>query len=313
MRVVLFALGFLLSHLVIGQPVSYLCQSAGYEFFSNLVGTWQVVAKDRTSPGNYESNNGIAVISSGIQGCSINESYQGTFKGKAYAISATLLLTDSMKVQRSYFDSEHANIMLFDGEIVSDGIRLFWYRNKSNPKMQVRYDLVWSNKDAFEWTTHLSTDFGDSWQLTHHWKYQRMVASSEDQAEYLLIENTLNDYHQGLTTGNIEMVLNAISRHFIMFNGNYSGDALNWQAHLYLSGSDLTSWPSWFIAEAGPYQNNIEILTVHTRANAAVVVSRDTGSNKFRQWNKEQTTWLLGKEDGQYKILAYFLRNISNP
>lgn len=313
MKVVLFVLGIIFGQMVMAQPQSYPCKTAGNENLSGLIGTWQVVARDRISPGNYETNKGVSVISSDIAGCSISEAYQGVFKNKAYAISATMLLIDSMKLQRTYHDSEHASLMLFEGNISGDVITLYWYRDQEKRKMQVKYELVKKGADAFEWKTELSTDYGVTWQITHHWQYERMSSYNSDDAAHKLIKVALDKYHDGLSKGDSQGVLEALSPGFVMFNGNYSGEAINWQAHMYLTGEDLAAWPGWFIEQAGPYQNEYEIISVHTRANAALVITRDTGSNKFRHWQNEQTMWLLGKHQNQYKILAYYLKDISNP
>ncbi|MDW3210900.1 MAG: hypothetical protein R8N23_13575 [Reichenbachiella sp.] len=63
---------------------------------AKLIGTWKVEAKDRTSPGNYENNVGVSVISTGLKGCSIKESYQGIFREKLYAVETSFYMKDSM-------------------------------------------------------------------------------------------------------------------------------------------------------------------------------------------------------------------------
>lgn len=313
MRKLLLILFTFLSLGGVCQPRNYPCQYADAGILSSLVGTWKVVTKDRISPGNYETNAGISVISKGIQGCSIKESYQGIFKEKNYAVEATLLMTDSMKIQRVYFDSEHANAMVFDGGINAEGMELFWVRDKKRKKMQVKFEMIAPGTDSFEWKTYLTTDFGETWQLTHHWQYTRVAPFEANNIEHRLIKSALDNYHDGLTTGNTERVKEALAEQFIMYNGNYSGDAVNWQAHMFLAGDDLELWPEMFIKEAGPYQNDFGIISIHIRGKAAVVATSDTGKNKFRQWNKEQTTWLLGKKENRWEILGYYLRDISNP
>lgn len=156
------------------QSKSYPCQYAGNDTFNKLIGTWQVETKDRTSPGNYEANTGTSVISTGLKGCSIRESYEGMFKGNPYAVEATFLMTDSLELQRVFFDSEHSRAMVLDGTVNESGYELLWMRNPSKKKMQVRFELEIKNENVFEWTTHLTTDFGETWQLTHNWQYTRV-------------------------------------------------------------------------------------------------------------------------------------------
>ena len=149
------------------------CENAGTEFMSKLIGSWSVQAKERTSPGNYESNQGESVISWGIQGCSLQETYSGTYKGHGYAVKYETYLKDSLSVQRSFFDSEHHNLMLFEGSIERDSMINFWYRNPEKKRMQVKNELVILSAQSFKNTTHLSTDYGQTWQLTHEWVYSK--------------------------------------------------------------------------------------------------------------------------------------------
>ncbi len=131
--------------------------------------------------------------------------------------------------------------------------------------------------------------------------------------EHVHLKETISNYHEGLSLCMPDLVLSALGDQFIMWNGNYSPDPINWQAHMSLSGDDLDIWPSWMIEQAGPYTNSFDVLSVNVRDNSAVVVTLDTGRNKFRSWEREQTTWLLGKKDGDWKILGYYLQAISNP
>jgi hypothetical protein len=120
-------------------------------------------------------------------------------------------------------------------------------------------------------------------------------------------------YHQGLIEGDPDLVLAALGDEFIMFNGNFSGEPTAWQAHMFLAGPTLRDWPTTFLREAGPYLNRYEIVHTHIRGRAAVVVTRDTGRNRFREWTNEMTTWLLGQREGEWKIVGYFVRDIRNP
>jgi len=128
-----------------------------------------------------------------------------------------------------------------------------------------------------------------------------------------MIHQPIVRYHQGLIDNNPEAVLNALGREFIMFNGNYSAEPTDWQAHMFLCGQALQDWPATFLNEAGPYENQYEFLRTHIRGNAAVVVTRETGRNRFRAWKDESVTWLLGQREGEWRIVGYFIRDIRNP
>lgn len=127
------------------------------------------------------------------------------------------------------------------------------------------------------------------------------------------IQAVVSSYYSGLNEKNIEQVLSCLAEDFFMFNGNYSGLPEDWQAHLYLREKQLSKWVSGFIQEAGPHENEIQFIHTHIRANAAVVVTVETGKNKFRSWHEEKVTWLLGKDSGAWKLIGFFIRDIKNP
>ena len=127
------------------------------------------------------------------------------------------------------------------------------------------------------------------------------------------IQGVVSSYYSGLNEKNSKKVLSCLAEDFFMFNGNYSGVPEDWQAHLYLRGKQLDEWVSDFIKEAGPHENQIRFIYTHIRANAAIVVSIETGKNKFRAWHDEKVTWLLGKDSGAWKLIGFFIRDIKNP
>ena len=123
----------------------------------------------------------------------------------------------------------------------------------------------------------------------------------------------IDRYHQGLIGGDPEAVLAALGPDLFMFNGNFSGNPADWQAHLYLTGPALLRWVASFVTEAGPHANQWEFIHAHTRGQAAIVVTRETGRNRFRAWTGEVVTWLLGQRGGEWRIMGYFVRDLRNP
>ncbi|HEU5039447.1 MAG TPA: hypothetical protein VFT84_01420, partial [Gemmatimonadales bacterium] len=100
---------------------------------------------------------------------------------------------------------------------------------------------------------------------------------------------------------------------FIMFNGAHSGDPHNWEVHMYLAGPDLDAWPARFVSGSGPHENALRVVRVNLRRDAALVVTEETGRNRFRQWDGEVVTYLLGREGDRWRIVGYFIRDIVNP
>ena len=82
---------------------------------------------------------------------------------------------------------------------------------------------------------------------------------------------------------------------------------------MYLTGPRLTEWPVNFLKQAGPYENRFQVLRAYLRGDAALVVTEETGRNKFRQWDRELVTYLLGRQEGQWRLVGYFIKDIANP
>ncbi|MCE7995773.1 MAG: DUF1579 domain-containing protein [Roseivirga sp.] len=163
-----------LALLTLNLPAQKLpCAKAGSQTLSLMTGEWNITATDRTSPGNYEENKGKSTITWGISGCSLHEVYQGIFKSHDYAVEYVTYLSDSLSTQRTFFDSEHSNIMVFTGEISEKSILNYWYRDPEKKRMQVKNEIRFINKNSFENISHLSTDYGKTWQLTHKWVYYK--------------------------------------------------------------------------------------------------------------------------------------------
>jgi hypothetical protein len=98
-----------------------------------------------------------------------------------------------------------------------------------------------------------------------------------------------------------------------MSSGNHSDSPSDWQAHLFLNGEEISGWIGFMVTEAGPHANEFELIHHHERGDSALLVTIDTGSNKSRSWESEETVWHLGRVDDQWKIIGYCVRNLANP
>ena len=123
----------------------------------------------------------------------------------------------------------------------------------------------------------------------------------------------VEEYHEGLRRDDPGRVSAVLGPSFTMFNGNFSGDPRTWEVHLYLAGPRLAEWPVNFLRQAGPYQNQVQVIRVYVRGDAGLVVTEETGRNRFRQWNRELVTYLLGREGDRWRLVGYFIRDIANP
>ena len=68
-----------------------------------------------------------------------------------------------------------------------------------------------------------------------------------------------------------------------------------------------------FLRQAGPYENRIQVVRVYLRGDAGLVVTEESGRNRFREWNRELVTYLLGREGGRWRLVGYFIKDTANP
>lgn len=136
------------------------------------------------------------------------------------------------------------------------------------------------------------------------------AAAPTDSADAVAV---VEEYHEGLRRNAPDRVRATLGSSFMMFNGAHSGDPKDWEVHMYLAGAALDAWPGRFIEGAGPHESAIRVVRVHLRRDAALVVTEESGRNRFRQWQGELVTYLLGRESGRWRIVGYFIRDIANP
>lgn len=179
--ILLIFTGFLLfsPHKTAAQQPGFSCANEGNALLSKLTGTWNVVTKDRTSPGDYETNTGRSVITPAIEGCGIRESFRGTFKGKQYAREVNIMTKTPLTVEMTAADSEHGTFSLYKGTINGDKMTVFWYRDEKVKRLQSKYILTVSDERHFEFSSYLSTDHGATWALTHERNYSRAGADTQ--------------------------------------------------------------------------------------------------------------------------------------
>jgi hypothetical protein len=139
------------------------------------------------------------------------------------------------------------------------------------------------------------------------------VPSPEPSDDETAVQRVIEAYHRGFEENDAGAIRASLGQSLVMFNGNYSDDSTRWQAHMYLQGKDLDSWPSMMIAEAGPFENRITVEHVHVRGDSALLVTRETGRNRFRSWDDQAVTWLFGRQDGRWGIVGMFVRDERNP
>ncbi len=123
----------------------------------------------------------------------------------------------------------------------------------------------------------------------------------------------LSKYHKGFSEADFELIRASISDQLNMINGNYSDDPSKWQAHQFLSGNEIDNWINMMLENAGPFENSFQINSHNMRNNSAIVVTNETGRNRFREWENEEVTYYFGKIDNSWKLTGFFIKNLKNP
>jgi hypothetical protein len=120
-------------------------------------------------------------------------------------------------------------------------------------------------------------------------------------------------FHAGLARNDPDRVRSLLGETFFMADERTDDRTNAVRAHMYLDGDKLNEWPANFLAEAGPYENSGETVAVSVRQGSAIVRTRDTGSNRFRQWRREENVWVLGGDGETWRIIGWIVRDIQLP
>ncbi len=121
-----------------------------------------------------------------------------------------------------------------------------------------------------------------------------------------MAEQVIADFILGFVEKDSSRIARSIAKSFVMFGGS-SDNPLELEAHMFLKDESIAEWIQGMLDEAGPHENSYEIVHQSERMGAKVIVTRETGKNRFRVWEDQLTTYILGDYDGAWKIVAYYL------
>jgi len=154
-NVSIYLLFILVSSQALAQK-NYPCTNNNNLFLSKIIGQWQFRSKDRVSPDIYEQNEGQVEITNLIHGCGI----QISLKDHPYAVSMLIIVNDQNDVEMTYLDTEHGSFLHFKGKLITENINVFWYRDFSKKKLQVKQSMRKRSNNEFELNSYLSSDHG---------------------------------------------------------------------------------------------------------------------------------------------------------
>ena len=144
--------------------------------------------------------------------------------------------------------------------------------------------------------------------LTALW-FLAAAATADEEA----VVAALKEYHAAFEAGDPARVLAVIGPTYFIGDEKSAGGKERMGAHFFKVGQTLRDWPKNFLASSGPYKDTTVVVNVSIRGDSAVVLAKETGSNKFRSWKDEETAWLFGRTDGRWRIVGQIIRDIQLP
>ena len=140
-----------------------------------------------------------------------------------------------------------------------------------------------------------------------------LTAASAPPADEEAVARAVKEYHAAFEAGDAARVLAVLGPTYFIGDEKSAGGKERMSAHFFKVGQTLQDWPKNFVASSGPYRDSTEVMNVSVRGDSAVVLAKETGSNKFRSWQNEETAWMLGRTDGRWRIVGQIIRDIQLP
>ena len=112
---------------------------------------------------------------------------------------------------------------------------------------------------------------------------------------------TVTDFIMGFVENDAEKIASTLAPHLAILGGCIP----NLEAHMFLTGPPLQEWIHGMLEEAGPHQNDFTVARTSERMGATLIVTNETGRNRFREWQDQVVTYILGDFDGKPLIVAY--------
>ena len=140
-----------------------------------------------------------------------------------------------------------------------------------------------------------------------------LAAASAPPGDEEAVTKAVKEYHAAFAAGDPARVLAVLGPTYFIGDEKSAGGRDRMSAHFFKVGDTLRDWPKNFLASSGPYRDSTEVVNVSIRGDSAVVLAKETGSNKFRRWQNEETAWMLGRTDGRWRIVGQIIRDIQLP
>ena len=133
--------------------------------------------------------------------------------------------------------------------------------------------------------------------------------------EHAEIENLIHRYSDGIRDQDVDAILSCLGPSFFKFRLDENKPQLTadhhprtWQPELFLFGEgDFRDWLETYVRVSVPYENSITFKGSGSGYfGLDRVITEETGRSGHVTWDKVQNTWIVGKIEGQWKILGLF-------
>jgi hypothetical protein len=145
------------------------------------------------------------------------------------------------------------------------------------------------------------------------WLAVLFLAATPAPTDEEAVVRALKEYHAAFEAGDPARVLEILGPTYFIGDERSAGGKDRLKAHFFKVGETLRDWPKNFLASSAPYRNSTVVSSVSVRGDSAVVMARETGSNKFRNWKDEETAWMLGRTEGRWRIVGQIIVDIQLP
>lgn len=132
-------------------------------------------------------------------------------------------------------------------------------------------------------------------------------------ADVISPQLTISNFHKALVEGDAAGLRATLGNQVSMFNGTGSTDLQDWEPHMFLYGPQVVEWATFMTEQAGPHEVNYEVLSEEERAGLVLIVTTETGLNKFMRWNDSERMYLLGMTDHGWRIVSLYYPEATNP
>jgi hypothetical protein len=139
----------------------------------SLVGDWKVSLDWRVDGVLMPVADARATIASASGGCSVVEQLRGVLRETPIAVTTLIAAPDREGLQLAYVDSEHGDLLLFDGRESGNTVQFRWSRDLGERRVVVRREYGEITTRSFVMQAFMSPDGGTNWTLVQRALYDR--------------------------------------------------------------------------------------------------------------------------------------------